>query len=203
MQGAGASPSELTQSNAVKTMQYQAHFLLMATYNRRMNHQVYTAARQLDEAELHQDQGAFFGSVIGTLNHLLVGDLIWLRRFSTHSESYQLKIQLHNLPVPKGLNELMFDRLDTLETARQQVDQCVLDWLANEVQENDFSRALVYRNSQGIASERNFGELLAHLFNHQTHHRGQVSTLLSQLGQDVGATDFLLDIPDQMVSNNK
>ncbi|MAC46924.1 MAG: hypothetical protein CMI12_08730 [Oceanospirillum sp.] len=54
-----------------------------------------------------------------------------------------------------------------------------------------------YSNTQGIVSQRNFAELVSHLFNHQTHHRGQVSTLLSQNGIDIGITDFLMEIPDK------
>ena len=60
----------------------------------------------------------------------------------------------------------------------------------------DFSRNLDYSNTKGVKSTRNFGELVSHLFNHQTHHRGQVSTLLNQMGHDIGTTDYLFDIPE-------
>ncbi|MBM96601.1 MAG: damage-inducible protein DinB [Oceanospirillaceae bacterium] len=177
-------------------MENNRHFLLMAQYNQRMNHQVYEAASRLTDAELRQNLGAFFGSVIGTLNHLMVGDLIWLRRFAKHSAHYQTLNQLGALPVPTGLDDLIFNQLPPLEQTRKRLDQLILDWLESDVRSEDLHRTLVYQNTRGIAFERDFGELLSHLFNHQTHHRGQVSTLLSQLGQDVGVTDFLLDIPD-------
>jgi len=62
--------------------------------------------------------------------------------------------------------------------------------------ESDFEEDFLYRNTQGLEFQNNFGEVVAHLFNHQTHHRGQVSTLLNQLGKDIGITGFLVDIPD-------
>lgn len=70
-------------------MDFKGHFQLMAQYNQRMNHQVYQAATQLSAEQLNQDQGAFFGSISGVLNHILVGDLIWLSRFAQHQVSYQ------------------------------------------------------------------------------------------------------------------
>ena len=74
----------------------------------------------------------------------------------------------------------------------------IQEWLSIEVVEDDFDRDLTYTNSKGVVSSRNFSELVSHLFNHQTHHRGQVSALLYQKGADIGVTDFLMDIPDRV-----
>lgn len=177
-------------------MTKQAHFILMAAYNSRMNQQLFQATAQLPESELLEDRGAFFGSIIGTLNHILVGDLIWLARFATHSQRYQSLTGLQALPQPARLNDFIYPDLSSLQTARQTTDRIIERWLTTEVEEADFDRSLQYTNTQGILSERNFGELVAHLFNHQTHHRGQASTLLSQAGTEIGVTDFLIDIPD-------
>jgi uncharacterized damage-inducible protein DinB len=68
--------------------------------------------------------------------------------------------------------------------------------LNNETEEIDFNESLTYSNSKGIMNERDSGELLSHLFNHQTHHRGQLSTLLNQMKHNVGIMFFLLEIPD-------
>ena len=177
-------------------MTQQAHFILMATYNSRMNKQLFQATTQLSESELREDRGAFFGSIIGTLNHILVGDLIWLSRFATHSQGYQSLTGLKALHQPSKLDDMIYPDLASLQIARTTTDQAIERWLTSEVEEPDFARTLKYANTKGIVSERNFGELVAHLFNHQTHHRGQASTLLSQAGTDVGVTDFLIDIPD-------
>ena len=177
-------------------MDIRNHYLLMADYNQRINDQVYAAASKLDSEQLKADRGAFFSSVIGTLNHILVGDLLWLSRFSLHSSRYQSLQGLSALPKPEMLDEILYPDLPLLEKARNFVDKTIHQWLIDEIREDDFSRSLVYANSKGVVSERDFGELLSHFFNHQTHHRGQVSTLLYQHEIDIGCTDFLIDIPD-------
>ena len=177
-------------------MTFRDHFLLMADYNQRMNNQLFEAADKLTTEELCADRGAFFTSILGTLNHILVGDLIWLSRFSSHSNSYRSLADLSELPKPAGLSDVIYPELSSLRDARSRVDSSIKRWLAEEVKEADFSKSLAYANTKGVVSERNFGELLFHLFNHQTHHRGQVTTLLNQQGIDVGTTDFLIDIPD-------
>lgn len=177
-------------------MNLRNHFMLMADYNRRMNVQVYEACSALSDEKLSSDSGAFFGSVLGTLNHILVGDLLWLSRFSIHSDRYQSLNGLSALPKPKTLDETLYPELALLVKARKFVDKIIRQWLDEEIGEDDFNRTLVYANSQGVVCERDFGELLSHFFNHQTHHRGQISTLLSQQNIDVGITDLLIDIPD-------
>ncbi|MEC8081230.1 MAG: DinB family protein, partial [Pseudomonadota bacterium] len=71
-------------------MTVKAHFELLATYNQWMNNKVYEAALRLENTELTKDRGAFFGSILGTLNHIYVGDIIWLKRFSSHPTSPSL-----------------------------------------------------------------------------------------------------------------
>ncbi|MGR0278697.1 DinB family protein [Marinomonas dokdonensis] len=77
------------------------HFQLMSTYNIRMNRQVYNAALSLPEALREQDMGAFFKSISGTLNHILVGDVIWFSRFAKHSENYLSLCKLPKLSNPR------------------------------------------------------------------------------------------------------
>lgn len=72
-----------------------------------------------------------------------------------------------------------------------------MDW-CGDLGDGDLDYVLSYRNSKGVASRRRFGSLLTHFFNHQTHHRGQVTTLLSQAGVDVGVTDLLVRIADEL-----
>ncbi|WP_028468611.1 DinB family protein [Neptunomonas japonica] len=175
------------------------HFQLMAIYNRRLNKQVYQASTNLSSAELEEGIGAFFKSILGTLNHIVVGDLLWLSRFATHSIRYQSLTHLTTYPQPSSLDEQLYDNLDAYWRARKDIDDRVHEWLSNEVLEADFERDLTYTNSKGIVSKRNFAELVSHLFNHQTHHRGQVSALLYQKGIDIGVSDFLMDIPDTII----
>ncbi len=170
------------------------HFQYMANYNQRLNTQVYEAAEQLSSEELAADMGAFFKSILGTLNHILVGDLFWLNRFAA-IESFTSLQALKDFPKPNKLDQILFEDFQQLKQSRIKLDSLISEWLHTNATETDFQQNLTYKNSKGEASTRNFGELLHHLFNHQTHHRGQVSTLLSQKGIDVGVTDFLIDIP--------
>ncbi len=180
-------------------MDSQQHFKLLANYNQRMNQQVYTTARQLDNQTLNKDLGAFFGSILGSLNHIMVGDIFWLLRFETLSDRYLSLRQLRKLPKPKALDDIIFPTLDELQASRELVDNIIIDWVCNELKAEDLNLDLTYKTAKGVTGQRNFAEVLSHLFNHQTHHRGQISTLLSQHHLDIGTTDFLIDIPDNAV----
>ncbi|BFM10498.1 DinB family protein [Simiduia litorea] len=172
-----------------------SHFRLLSTYNSRLNSQVFKAAFTLSEEALSQDRGAFFTSINGTLNHILVADIIWFSRFVAHSDTYHSLARLSGLTRPSALNEVMYANTRELYSARTTVDNIIEHWVNNELEESDLQRSLVYKNTKGVESKRNFGELLSHVFNHQTHHRGQASTLLFQCGVDIGVTDYLIDIP--------
>lgn len=177
-------------------MKLTNHFLYMANYNRRMNQQILTLAENLSTDELSENKGAFFQSIIGTLNHILVGDIVWLTRFNLHSSHYDSLKEVLALAKPQGLADILYADLTAYRQARETVDAALINWLSHDIDEGDFNRNLVYSNTKGVRSSRNFGELVSHLFNHQTHHRGQVSTLFNQMGLDIGVTDYLVDIPD-------
>ncbi len=167
------------------------HIRLMASYNKWMNVKLYDAAAKLSAEELAADKGAFFGSVLGTLNHIVNGDTIWLRRFAAHSASYVALAPIAQLPLPSSLGEMQFTDFAGLLARRHLIDDAVLQW-AGEVKAADLDRVFHYVNGRGEAFDKNFFSVVMHFFNHQTHHRGQVTTLLSQAGIDVGATDLVL-----------
>lgn len=167
----------------------------MAHYNHRLNTQVFSVAMELGHVALEKSSGAFFGSVIGTLNHIFVGDILWISRFKSHSDNYLSLSSIEHYPVPSALNEILFNDINDLYKFRVKLDKTIIKWVS-ETNESDFEEDFLYRNTQGLEFQKNFGEVVAHLFNHQTHHRGQVSTLLNQLGKDIGITDFIVDIPD-------
>lgn len=174
------------------------HVRLMIGYNRRMNGQIYDIAAALPTQQLREDRGAFFGSVLGTLNHLLVADLIWLNRFRAAFPHFTTLAALDGFPRPQRLEQILHEEFSELRAAREAVDALLAEWVERDLRAEDLAAELDYVNMKGVRSTRNFGEVLMHLFNHQTHHRGQLSTLLFQLGRDVGVTDFLLDIPDRL-----
>lgn len=166
------------------------HISLMATYNQWMNLKIYEAARRLGDEALLADRGAFFSSIIGTLNHLALGDTVWLKRFAQHPAGYSALAPLSTLDTPQRLNQLAFADIRELEAYRTWLDQIIIDW-AQSISEPQLEQRLHYRNMRGVVAEKNFYGLIVHFFNHQTHHRGQATTLLSQAGQDVGITDLL------------
>ncbi|SEB77727.1 Uncharacterized damage-inducible protein DinB (forms a four-helix bundle) [Pseudomonas saponiphila] len=178
-------------------MQRTEHLCLMARYNQWMNAKLYHAAMTLPEAQIVLDRQAFFRSILGTLNHLLAGDTIWLKRFAQHPARFAALAPLQQVALPRDLKSLLFPNLNRLWQQRQWLDQLILDF-SQSLSEADLDSSLHYANTKGVAAERNFHALLVHFFNHQTHHRGQASTLLTQAGVDVGDTDLLLLIPSEI-----
>ena len=177
-------------------MGLKEHFELMAAYNQWMNEKIYGSARGLEQTELAKDRGAFFGSILGTLNHIVVGDTIWLKRFAMHPTfSIALK-DVSELPSPNKLNDILFEDFVALSERRAWLDNHIIGWVGT-LSDDDLNVVLRYQNTKGVPANRRFSSLLQHFFNHQTHHRGQVSTLLSQAGVDIGVTDLLALIPDQ------
>ncbi|MFT7470249.1 MAG: putative damage-inducible protein DinB [Kiritimatiellia bacterium] len=169
------------------------NFQLFARYNRWVNEKIFDAAAQLSEKDLTQDKGAFFGSVLGTLNHLMVADIIWLKRIATDPGKFRSLDSLHQTEAPESLDAQLYDDLRSLHAARQKLEAEVVNF-CNEVSDEQLAEELDYQNFQGNSYSDPLGLLIQHLFNHQTHHRGQITTLLSQAGIDVGATDLLVCI---------
>ena len=149
----------------------------MARYNEWMNSRLFAICAELPEAQLHQDRGAYFKSIYLTLNHITYGDLAFLSRF-TH--------------VPAEVPELgrdLFGGFEVLRREREALDARLLAW-AGSLTPEWLAEQLTY-TSKVDGKARTFPKwvMVTHMFNHQTHHRGQVTTLLSQLGVDIGSTD--------------
>ena len=164
--------------------------VLLAKYNQLMNQRQYAAAAQLSEADLYEDKGAFFKSIFGTLNHILVGDIIWLRRFSEHPSSKKALSYIRALEKPESLDERLFADLGELNAERETVDEVIVQWV-KKLSANDLGECISYSNMAGQSFSKPFLGLVNHLFLHQVHHRGQVTTLLSQCGIDFGETDLI------------
>ena len=151
-----------------------AHY---ARYNRLANERLYEACGGLSDAEYRRDVGAFFKSVHGTLNHLLLGDTIWMARFDGGAHA------------STNLDAILHESFDALRQARAAMDQRIERFFSN-LPEGFERRTVRYVNNAGIDSEDPLEVILPHFFNHQTHHRAQVHTLLSQLGHDPPVLDL-------------
>ncbi len=178
-------------------MSLKDHFVLLAAYNQWMNAKIYDAATHLNEADLAQDRGAFFGSILGTLNHIVVADTIWLKRFATHPACATSLQEVAKLANPTSLDQILFSGIAELNNRRDWLDLQIISWI-QALDDADLDVVLSYRNTKGVAASKRFSNVILHFFNHQTHHRGQVSTLLSQAGADIGVTDLLMLISNEV-----
>jgi len=165
------------------------HVRQMAAYNAWMNQSVYAAAASLPLEEVTADRGAFFGSMHATLTHIAVADTIWLQRFAAHPSNYPSLAALRGQPIQRDLRANPFGDFNALSNHRRTLDGTISAW-AEEMAERDLDHALAYTNTRGDAFRKPYFFLIMHFFNHQTHHRGQVTTLLMQAGVDVGSTDL-------------
>ncbi|MBO9558758.1 MAG: DinB family protein, partial [Caulobacter sp.] len=167
-----------------------------ADYNRWMNGNLQRAAAALPAEAIDAPRGAFFGSILGTLNHLVVADTIWLKRFAANDAEgrWTALDTLADVAMPTSLDARPCADLAAWWTRRQMLDALVVGWIG-QLEEGDLATTIRYGNLRGESQRRRLSHLLLHFFNHQTHHRGQVTTLFSQCGVDVGVTDLHPRLP--------
>lgn len=157
----------------------------MARYNAWQNRQLKLAFARLDETALHAERGAFFGSIFGTANHLLWGDTRWLSLL-TGSPGPEL---------PGSDSVRMTRTLGDWEIARFRTDAALLDW-ANRLRSVDLTGPLSWHSGiLGREVSKPRGLCIAHMFNQQTHHRGQIHAMLTAAGVEAPVTDVIF-MPD-------
>ncbi len=162
-----------------------------AAYNEGFNRKVYEVAGSLPDAERKADRGAFFKSIHGTLNHILLADRVWLFRFRQAGFGAEALQGADLLESIRGLEQELFADFADLQRERAATDAALCSWV-DALAETDLTAEFRYRTSKGLERSHPAWIAISHLFNHQTHHRGQVTTLFSQRGLDVGITDFLV-----------
>jgi len=156
------------------------HVRTFARYNRWQNGNLYGCADGLSDEERRRERGAFFGSIHKTFNHLLWGDRIWMHRFA-------------GTPRPEGgIPESTGAVADWAELKRQRkaFDETIVAWADGLTPEWLQGDQTYYSGAAKAERTRPRWLLVAHMFNHQTHHRGQVHCMLTQAGQKPGATDL-------------
>ena len=155
------------------------HFIMFAKYNRWANAKLYAAVAELHDDDYRKDCSVFFKSMHGTLNHLLVGDLIWMSRFESTEN------------VPDSLDVVLHEQFETLLKARRKLDERIISFAENctdNLLNGEFSYAPV--TSPELVTQ-NLGPALAHFFNHQTHHRGQAHAILTRLSNYAPSLDLI------------
>ncbi|HUN98832.1 MAG TPA: DinB family protein [Bradyrhizobium sp.] len=155
------------------------NFRQLADYNHWANLRIYGAALEMPEEQYRRPTGVFFGSLHGTLNHLLLADRIWLKRLTGTGEH------------PDRLDTILYDDRQELLRARLAEDARLKD-VVGGYGEADLSRAVSYRTTSGRAYSQKLQDILLHLFNHQTHHRGQAHACCSIVtGREPPTLDLL------------
>ena len=161
-------------------MTLSAHYRMLGHSNAWANARLYDAAARLGDGQYRADRGAFFKSVHGTLNHLLATDRIWMQRFTGEGDA------------PDRLDAVLFDTLAELRPAREAEDRRIIGFVVG-LDEASIAGTIKYRRvSTPEVFEQPLGPALAHWFNHQTHHRGQVHALLTGLAGQAPELDLLI-----------
>jgi uncharacterized damage-inducible protein DinB len=146
------------------------HFMMFAAYNAWANQRIFAVAANLTDEEFRRDTGAFFRSVMGTLNHILVADRIWMKRFTGEGDA------------PAQLDTILHEDFGKLRAAREAEDARILAWI-DSLSDQDLAGRFSYMTLTDMRTiSQRLAPALAHFFNHQTHHRGQVHMGLTVLG---------------------
>ena len=156
----------------------KSRYQMFARYNAWCNERLYEAAAGIPDSDYRADRGAFFKSLHGTLNHLLVGDRLWMRRFTGAGE------------IPPSLDTILHDDFEALRAARASEDVRIIRYV-DRLTEDDLNGTIRFRtmvNPQFI--EQTLSPALDHFFNHQTHHRGQAHALLTGIIGNERAPSF-------------
>ncbi|OBZ96170.1 diguanylate cyclase [Pararhizobium polonicum] len=154
------------------------HYRMFADYNRWANRLLYAAAGNLTDAQYREDKGAFFGSLHATFNHVLAADRIWMKRFSGTGDA------------PAALDTILFADLPSLSAARAAEDERIIAWIGS-LTEADLTGRFTYTPvSHPVPVTQRLAPPLSHVFNHQTHHRGQCHMTLTALGGPSLALDM-------------
>ncbi len=157
----------------------QELYAYMARYNRWMNDKLYAVCAELPDTCRKEDRGAPFRSIHGTLNHLLLADRIWMGRFTGAPFTVA------------SLDQELYAEFERLRTEREKTDEEIEAWVEGLTDEKLAApfRFTTFVDPQSYEVPLWF--CVTHFFNHQTHHRGQLTTLIEQAGADCGVTDFL------------
>jgi uncharacterized damage-inducible protein DinB len=152
-------------------------FQMLARYNREANQRLYAACEQISDEEYRRQRAGSFGSIHALLNHILLGDRIWMSRFAGGGQT------------TPPLNTVLFDDFCALRSAREQEDTA-MEAFFRSADSAFLSKSFSYTNSRGRHCIDAAIPSVLHMFNHQTHHRGQVHVMLSQTGTQPPSLDM-------------
>ena len=162
---------------------------MMALYNQRINAQLMTNCLALSNELLEKETHSFFPNIMSYWNHILFGDLILLRRLALNHIAGLTPQILSVLPTPKSPQDIYCRKLTDFAYLRTQVDELLIQYCTNLTDE-DCERFMSYTTTEGESITKAIADVTQHIFNHQAHHRGQLTCVLSQFGVDYGCMDL-------------
>ena len=154
-------------------------YQLLPRFNAWANSKIYRMCVELSDTDYRMDRKAFFGSIHNTLNHILLVDILWTARIRGYEEE-----------SIKSLDQILHESLDDLNAAQQKEDRKLIE-LVDGMDREELKRPMKYTRMNGQKGEDSVGDVLVTLYNHQTHHRGQVHTMLTQIGVDPPDMDVI------------
>jgi len=165
------------------------NFQMMAKYNKRINQQLITCCQSLSSDDLLKETDSFFSNIISYWNHILFGDLILLNRLAVNGISCLSETSLNGLPTPKSPHEIHHENFNDIMVLRNKVDVIITQY-CESLSDLDCEKRITYQTTEGEMITKKVADITQHIFNHQTHHRGQLTCILSQLGVNYGCMDL-------------
>lgn len=168
---------------------------MLARYNQEINTQLLHCCTRLSTEELNRETHSFFPDIISYWNHLLFGDLILLARLANNNLANFSSDELKGFPQPISPTDSYFQNIDDIIDTRTRLDLLIIKFF-NELTELECEKIMTYKTTEGELVCKPVALICQHIFNHQTHHRGQLTCILSQLGVDYGCMDLPVIVAD-------
>jgi uncharacterized damage-inducible protein DinB len=165
------------------------NFIMMSLYNQRINVQLMESCLKLPNNILNKETHSFFPNIISYWNHLLFGDLILVGRLALNEIANLSPQDLLVFPIPRAPKDIYFSTLLDIAVIRAQLDKVIIQYCSN-LTEADCDKFITYTTTEGIEITRAVADVTQHIFNHQAHHRGQLTCVLSQFGVDYACMDL-------------
>lgn len=170
-------------------MSLVTNFQMLAKYNQRINEQLIICCQSLPKEDLTKESHSFFPNIISYWNHIIFGDLIMLTRLAANEVASLSLADFTELPTPKSPHDIYHDNFSDVIELRNNVDVLINLYCRNLTDEN-CQQFISYQTTEGESITKKVADITQHMFNHQTHHRGQLTCILSQLGVDYGCMDL-------------
>ena len=151
---------------------------LLARYNANANKLMNEIISKISEEQWNKVFGGYYNSIKELCNHIYGSDFGWLKRFGQLREFNYIKKSIFSRTI--SFRMITLDNITQYIGKREELDIIICDFI-NEINDNDLSAVLKYTDSRKLAFEKNYGNLVMHMFNHQTHHRGMISLYLEEL----------------------